>query len=446
MSWVEKCGHGIAVSSGNGGAKGNGSGNGNGSFPISGDFLIKNLSKQQLIELNACVNCGECLNYCPIQEVTGDPRVSPPTRIRMYKGFIEETHGLWATLFGSKGIDEERWNDFKDRLWTCALCGNCGEVCTVGIDGKKLWWSLRKTVTESEAGMPKQVKPAVDNFNKFHNPFPSPLHYRYKFWLPDDVTLAEKAEIGFYEGCGGAWDAFQSAENAVRLLAAGGPVTMLDSEEAWCCGFPQVAGSGDWSVMPEIVGNLVKAIQKKGIKKLALICPMCRDIFKYLYPKYFGGEIPFEPVMALEVVADYIRQGKIKFTKSINEKVTIHDPCALARPHIGEPIFEPLREIMNAIPGVKVVEMNRSRNVSRCCGGSAGKRPLHPDLVVKMAKNVFNDAKSVGADTLVTSCTTCYLVFAGRTHFAAHPMVDEYKKYEEPVKVNDLLGYAAAML
>jgi heterodisulfide reductase subunit D len=443
MNWVEKCGEGLNFFSGN--KEGNGSGNGHSGF-ISGDFLIKDLSKQQIIEINACVNCGECLNYCPIVEATGSTEFSPPARIRMFKGFIEETHGLKAKIFGSKGISIERWNDFKDKMWTCALCGSCGEVCTVGIDGKKLWWSLRKTITESEVGMPDPVKPAVDNFNKYHNPFPKPLTNRYKFWLPDDVKVADKAEVGFYEGCGGAWDAFQSAENAIRLLAAGGPVTQLDPEDAWCCGFPQVAGSGDWSVMPEIVKHLCSAIEKKGIKKLALICPMCRDIFKYLYPKYIDGPMPFEPVMALEVVADYIKEGKIKFTKELKEKVSVHDPCALARPHMGEPIFEPLRDILKAIPGVEIVELERTKELSRCCGGSAGKRPLHPDLVVKMAKNVMNDAKNVGADTLVTSCTTCYLVFAGRTHFTPHPTVDEYKYYEEPIKINDLLGYAAACL
>jgi len=408
--------------------------------------ITEDLTKQQMIELDACVSCGECLKECPIQDVTGDPSCSPPERIRMYRDFVEEERGLKAGLFGSKEISEERLKKFKDILWKCVLCGNCGEVCEVGIDTKKLWWTLRKSVCESKVGMPEPLKGTLANYQKTRSPFPKPLTHRYKFWLPEDIEVADKAELGFYEGCGGAWDAQPAAEGAARLLSAGGPFTLLDPEEAWCCGWPMVAGSGDWSIMPELVNKFVAAVQKKGITRLAMICPMCRDIFKWLYPEFYGGKLPFEPVMISEVIAEYIDAGRIKFTKSLNETVTNHDPCALARPLVGPPVLNAPRKILNALPGVKVVEMKRSREHTRCCGGSAGQRPINPDLVVKMAKELMYEAKRAGADTIVTSCTACYVSLAGRTHMTPHPAVDEYKHFEEPVKVNDLLQYAAALL
>jgi len=90
--------------------------------------------------------------------------------------------------------------------------------------------------------------------------------------------------------------------------------------------------------------------------------------------------------------------------------------------------------------------MERHGELTRCCGGAAGQRPLNPDLAVKMAKELLFEAKRSGADTMVTSCVACYVTLAGITHFAPHPAVDEFKHFEKPVKVNDLLQYAAALL
>lgn len=408
--------------------------------------LAGDLTKQQLIELDACVSCGECLKWCPVQDVTGDPSSSPPERIKAYRSFVEETRGLKAKILGPGKISEERLEKFRDKLWKCVLCGNCGEVCEVGIDTKKLWWTLRKSVCESRVGPPEQLKGAVANFAKYRSPFPKPLTQRYKIWLPDDIPVAERAEIGFYEGCGGAWDAPVSSEGAARLLAAGGPFTMLDPEEAWCCGWPMVTGTGDWSIMPELVKTLVSAVKKKGIKKLAMICPMCRDIMMYLFPEFYGDQLPFEPVMAIEVIADYLDEGRITFTKSRNDVVANHDPCSLARPHLGAPVLDPPRKILRALPGIRLVEMERHGTLTRCCGGAGGQRPLNPELSVKMAMELMFEAKKADADTMVTSCAACYVSLVARTHMAPHPSADEYKRFEEPVRINDLMQYAASFL
>ena len=150
--------------------------------------------------------------------------------------------------------------------------------------------------------------------------------------------------------------------------------------------------------------------------------------------------------MVAEVIADYIEEGRIKFTKRLEETVTNHDPCALARPLVGAPVLSPPRKILRALPGVKVVEMERHGELTRCCGGSSGQRPINPELVVKMSKELMYEAQRSGADTIVTSCVACFVTLAGRTHFASHPAVDEYKHFEEPIKMNDLLQYAAALL
>ncbi len=65
------------------------------------------LSRIQLMELDACTQCGECLKFCPVQEVTGNPLISPPEKIRLFREFIKATEGLKASLFGPSRIDQK---------------------------------------------------------------------------------------------------------------------------------------------------------------------------------------------------------------------------------------------------------------------------------------------------------------------------------------------------
>lgn len=409
------------------------------------DF-VKGLSKKELISLDACMKCSECLKWCPVQDVTGDPSISPPQRIEMYKGFVEKTEGFLSKLLGRPGVKEEEMKRFQDALWKCSLCGSCGEVCEAGIDTKKLWWSLRRKMAETEVGIPEAIKGGVVNYEKFHSPFPKPLTRRYDIWLCDDISVAPQAEVGFYEGCGCVWDAPPMAEGAARLIAAGGPFTLLDAEDSWCCGFPQVAGAGAWSILPELANHMVKAIQAKGIRRLAISCPMCLDIMRYLYPRFLGEELPFECIMVSELIAQFVEEGRIKFTKGREETVTYHDPCAMARPFMGAPILEPPRRLIRALPGVKLVEMERNREMTRCCGGSAGTRGANSALAVKMGKELLLQAKRSGADTLLLNCPACYTTLAARTHMTPNADVDEWKRYEDPLKINDIAQYVAAFL
>src|SRR5210317_1161329 len=102
----------------------------------------KELSKIQLTELDACTQCGECLKYCPVQEVTGRPAISPPEKIRMFRELMKSTRGL-KKIFG-KDVDKKLLQDFTNALYECTVCGACGQNCPVGLFNQRLWPVLRK--------------------------------------------------------------------------------------------------------------------------------------------------------------------------------------------------------------------------------------------------------------------------------------------------------------
>ena len=132
-----------------------------------------------------------------------------------------------------------------------------------------------------------------------------------------------------------------------------------------------------------------------------------------------------------QFIEELIQQGKIKFKKNIDKQVTWHDPCHLGRR--GEPykhwegkriefgltdpprdmnrgvdgIYDAPRNILKAIPGIKLVEMERIREYSWCCGSGGGAKSAYPDFALATAKERIEEAEATGSGTIVTSCPWC---------------------------------------
>jgi Fe-S oxidoreductase len=106
-----------------------------------------------------------------------------------------------------------------------------------------------------------------------------------------------------------------------------------------------------------------------------------------------------------EFIAESVNAGRIKFNKNLNMKVTYHDPCYLGK---RNKIFDAPRNILESIPGLEFVEMNRIKENSFCCGGGAG-RAWTDDTVPenRPAVNRINEAIDVGAEVIATACPFC---------------------------------------
>jgi Fe-S oxidoreductase len=151
-----------------------------------------------------------------------------------------------------------------------------------------------------------------------------------------------------------------------------------------------------------------------GVKKLVTICPFCYSTFKRDYPDV-GDKMNFEVVHILELVDQLIAQGKLRLSKPINLSVTYHDPCHLGRisgygisgtdDFIGK--YQEPRNIIKSIPGLTLVEMNRIKDDSWCCGAGGWLRNGYPDLARWTADKRVEEAESTGAQALVTYCPHC---------------------------------------
>src|SRR3972149_5195273 len=111
------------------------------SVGIDISLLLDGLSKRQLVELDACVHCTECVKWCPVTQVEEDYANTPMDKIAVLKSFVQRTRG--PLRFLRKGVSEEELKLFADQVYRCTTCGRCGVVCPVGIDCQELWPAVR---------------------------------------------------------------------------------------------------------------------------------------------------------------------------------------------------------------------------------------------------------------------------------------------------------------
>jgi heterodisulfide reductase subunit D len=369
------------------------------------DCFTGNLTVQQLIELDACTQCGECLKFCPVQDVTGRPSISPPEKIRVFKEFIRATEGLRARLFGPREIDRKLLEEFTRAVFECTTCGACGQSCTVGIFTQRLWPMLRKEMVKRGLGPIGGQAKTPEIIGRTGNPYDKPAAERFTPWLPEGTKIAESADIAYYAGCTGAYSAQPMVRGDVRVLnAIGEPFTMLSAEEEVCCGFPLFI-TGQFDMLEDLVKRLVNGYKAKQVKVLLCSCPCCVNIMARDWPLYYGKELPFKIRHITQFVVEALKGGKLRIKRELKERLIYHDPCYLSR---GVGVIEEPRAVLRSIPGVELLEFERHGVDSRCCGAGGAARKVYAENANAMGRLTIDEAVAKKADRLILSCPACY--------------------------------------
>lgn len=404
--------------------------------PSTADTRISftdNLSRLQLLELDACTRCGECLNWCPVYEALRDKAITPVEKITAYKNFIHRLHGLRSVLAGPGEMSKEELEQFAEALYQCTTCGACGEACEVGIWTQRLWPTLREKMVQLEVGPIGPQRGMRQVVAEKHNPYGQPPEARND-WLPEGITVAPRAEVGYYVGCSGAYVAQPMVRGAVRVLqAAGVTFTLLDPEEEYCCGFPLYI-IGERGLLAELVKHNVEAYMARGVRELVVSCPCCSYMIATHWPALNGGSLPFRVSHITQMVVRKLEEGVLEFRKPLRETITYHDPCYLSR---GLGLTEAPRKVISRFLGARLVEMSRNRRMSRCCGAGGGIRRAYVDLSFDVSITAIKDAEGTGAGIMAISCPACY----ERLHLAM-----AIRNYETPMRIMDLMEIAASLL
>jgi Fe-S oxidoreductase len=330
-----------------------------------------------------------------------------------------------------------------DVVYRCQLCGGCDYVCgrVKEIQPGRIIQAMRARLVADGTGPPPEFIPLMKSLRNYQNPYDQPnarradwvkALYRYKPSNAPTVIPETGGAVDtmLFVGCSPLRD--PSAEKmpltATKLLMkAGVDIGLLESREI-CCGNPSLR-IGDQDEFVAFAKENIKMLNDLGVKKLVCLCPFCYSTFRRDYPQV-GEAMNFEVVHILEEVEQLIREEKLKPEKRNALTVTYHDPCHLGR--IGSDgisgtgvftgLYETPRNILRSISGINLVEMERIKDDTFCCGAGSWMKNAYPDFAHATAMERIEEAGTTKAQALVTHCPHCEENFDASLKQSGNPM------------------------
>jgi Fe-S oxidoreductase len=348
--------------------------------------VIDDFIWEQLIDLTngaaaVCYQCGTCTATCPWGLVKQKPL--------SVRDFIR-----YAQL-GMQHDDEG--------LWLCTTCSQCEVYCPRGVNIADVVRGMRYLAWQSnhpEEGLPTMLWSLHWNNNPWGQPPSQRAQWAKELTLPPFDP--NEHEVLYYVGCTTAYDrrAQKIGRSLVSLFnAAGVKFGVLGNEEP--CSGEEALSVGHKLYFRDIAAKAVRLFADKGIGKIITTSPHTYDVFQNHYPEVSDK---FQPCHYTEFLAELITAGRLSFNLQIEKRVTFQDPCYLARHN--DQLAAP-RQIIEAIPGVELIEMADNRQDTLCCGGGGGRMWLETAPGERFSDLRVQQALETKADVLVTACPYC---------------------------------------
>jgi len=384
---------------------------------------VENLSPRQLLELNACTRCSECVQWCPVYAQDPKEDLTPRAKARAFRKILAAQEGILSVVappeswlgrrLGRAERQQERIRKFVQGLYECSTCGQCHFVCPSYIDTVELWEGIRKSIVGAGCGPLENHKALTSSVKSYDNPWQQPRSTRDKWAkrafkqkqiaaVPKSLGK-ERAEVLYFVGCTASFDVNikDVAVNTVRMLQACDVDFGILGVQEKCCGSVLLrVGDPEYE---RLARQNIETFNNLGIGTLVTSCAGCYKTISQDYPKV--GRMNFEVLHMVQFIDRLIQAGKLQFRHPVPMKVTYHDPCHLGR---ASGIFDAPRRILRAIPGIEFVEIERHHENSRCCGAGGGLKAGFPEIQQKMAQARVRDAVATGATDFVTACPFCY--------------------------------------
>jgi len=258
-------------------------------------------------------------------------------------------------------------------------------------------------------------------------------------WLPKQIKTSNTSDTLYFVGCAPYFETFFADLNPKSLKGPVGSLTMLNRmgivpallPNERCCGH-DLLNSGDIDGFLALAKHNLKEIAATGAKRVVVSCPEGYHTLKVEYPKYLG-DTGFEVVHLMELVAEAVSDDELKFHR-VNKKVAYHDPCRLGR---ISGIYDEPRAILEAIPGLKVVEMQHNRGNALCCGTQSWMNCGSVNKQIQV--ELLREARATGADILITACPKCKIHLKCAMH-------DEVLGQEPKMEIKNFAGFIAGAL
>ena len=391
-------------------------------------------------DMERCSRCSYC-KWIPFAHVKSWRFSKGCPSIEYYKFQSYSAGGRLAVMLSLLEGRSECTDKVLEVAYACLMDGMCDisdKVCRYNLEPLEAMREWRCKLVEDGQLLPQHI-PLIEGLRKEDNLVMKPKAERGRWAEGLDVKdlATEKADIVFHAGCHFSYDEelWKIPRAAVTLLKNAGVDFGIFGKDETCCG-GKAYNMGYRGEFTKYAENNIEAWKNAGVKTVVTSCSDGYHAFKRLYPQ-LGSK--FEVLHTVEFIERLIKEGKIKFTRNIPMKVTYHDPCHLGRR--GEPyvpwdgvekkihgqivvyeprkpryngaqgVYEPPREVLRSIPGIKLTELTRIKEYSWCCGAGGGVNESNPGFAGWTARERIDEVTSTGAEAMVTACPWCEKIF-----------------------------------
>ncbi len=423
---------------------------------LFGRGRIEDFTWKGNLDLLTCTECGRCQSQCPAWN-TGKP-LSPKLIIMDLREtlfgkapYILATQGkefeygdvdeeILATMdagvqaevarpfIGPRDEDPHRETDGydatghrsivqavidEDALWSCTTCGACVNQCPVDIEHIDHIIDMRRHQVMIQSEFPTELGGLFKNLENKGNPWGMNASLRNDwisevdfdvrvFGMDGEDTIPDDVEWLFWVGCAGAYEdrAKKTTKDVATLLHTAGVNFMVLGEGETCTGDPARRAGNEFLFQMQAMQN-VEMLNEVKARKIVVTCPHCLNTLGREYPQLGGN---YEVVHHSQVLAELVRERRLTPVQPVQEKVTYHDPCYLGR---HNKVYVPPRELVASVPGVQLVEMERTGDKSFCCGAGGARMWMEEKLGTRVNQNRADEAIGTGAGKVAVACPFC---------------------------------------
>jgi Fe-S oxidoreductase/nitrate reductase gamma subunit len=402
---------------------------------------IEDFTWKQLLDLDACTDCGRCQDRCPAF-LTGKP-LSPRKVIQDLKThLLERRSALLAPKVaattptdggGVKALAGEVI--LEDELWSCTTCRACQEICPVFIEHIDKIVDMRRNLVLEKATMPETGEAALRCIETRGHSCRGTTLTRTDWTSGLGIKLLSEdkdVDLVYFVGCASALEdrSMKIAVAVGKILKTAGVNFAILGPEETCCGEPARRLGNEYLFQMQATKN-IEMFKNYNVKKIVTACPHCFNTIKNEYPQ-FGGE--FDVIHHTQFITELLKQGKIKPAVATEGKLTYHDSCYLGR---HNDIYTPPRWILSKISRPKLLEMKRTRRNGFCCGGGGGRYWMEERIGKRISEERIEDVIETKADVVATACPYCLQMFEDAI---------KAKAVEESLRAADIAELLAAQL
>ncbi|MGD8465564.1 MAG: (Fe-S)-binding protein [Anaerolineae bacterium] len=392
---------------------------------VLGVGAIEQFTWKQLLDGDACTECGRCQDACPAYAASQP--LSPKTLIMDIRDRMGEYPGaLWK--WQEPVVDKLPWlrtvalgrRDTAERelvgdvildetLWSCTTCRACEQDCPVMIEQVRTIVDMRRYLALEEGRLPDTLVQALRSTERQGNPWGQPRHQRAAWAADLDVPIladVEQTDVLFWVGCAGSYDPRNQrvSQAMVRIMrAAGVDFAILGEEET--CNAEWARRAGEEYLYQLQAEENIETLKQYQFRRIVTACPHCYNTLRNEYPQ-FGGH--WDVVHHSQYLEELLAAGRLAPTaRWTGETVTYHDSCYLGR---YNQVYDAPRRVLQSLAGLQLTELPRSRARGFCCGGGGAGMWMEHEAGQRINDLRMQEIRAQDPNLATVACPFCLIM------------------------------------